>query len=218
MKTRVRSVMQVLLYVAAGVMVGIAAVAACGGPMNRADAGNGTDAGGGVCCTGPIEVQQPISVTVDDTTPIDVTVTNAVPLDVTLPSPLPVVVSRPTFKGITTAVFDGGGGWPAMNAACDLSFPGSRVCTDHDLMSTFPAPVPGADAWMVMMPTGSDTSNGLSTSWGGLASCCNANANCSAGAALFTYSGATNGYIVTAAGAFDTATCNITRPAACCGY
>jgi hypothetical protein len=222
MSTRMRKVSQVALLLAAGAAIGIAAVAACGGPMNRADAGNGTDAGGGggVCCTGPVEIQQPISVTVDDTTPIDVNITNTIPVDVTLPSPLMVAIAVPTFKGVTTAVFDGAGGWDTMNASCSLSFPGSRVCTDRDLMNTYPAPVPGTDAWMVTLPYAMSAGN-PAPSWGGWADTGLSTANCATSfepRIFSTAAGGGNTYVITASGDFDSRSCMDLHPAACCGY
>jgi hypothetical protein len=189
--------------------------------MNRADAGNGTDAGGagGVCCTGPVEIQQPISVTVDDTTPIDVNITNTIPVDVTLPSPLPVSTTIPTFKGVTTAVFDGAGGWPTMNASCDLTFPGARVCTDRDLMNTYPAPAPGADAWMVAT-LGTNTSNGAQPFWGGWSppSTSTGSINCGGVSSRIFEETSGSSFVVTASGDFDVRLCASMHPAACCGY
>jgi hypothetical protein len=200
-----------------GVLAGISSVVACGGP-DRADAGAGTDSGTPTgCCdacsctiTDPLTLQGTVDVNVTNPTPIDVTVTNPVPA---------APAARPGFVGLTTAVFDGAGGFAVMNASCNVEYPGSRMCSSTVILDSYPAPEPLADAWVWSRIVAASPSISLNEI--GQASTSNPSyGNCSSslGSAFGSASATFDGTIITAAGDVHLWSCNSTLPVACCGY
>lgn len=132
----------------------------------------------------------------------------------------PAVAAPNHYLGVTTTTLRGDAGMPAMNAACEADYGLARMCTETQIMTSVPALVPGANAWI--LPQASQImSNNVWLSVGGslvytsLASyfACNAGA----GTAAFTDSyGSTLSF--NADGSFNAATsCNTTMAVACCG-
>ncbi len=160
----------VLLVLGAGFFGGVVFVMACGnGPdeVEALDAGQGGGADDCQCIvSGPIAIEEPVTVTGAVSVPEPVTVTGTValadqPVSVTVSGqPIDVnaaidpsvplrVIHGADFKGVTTTPRSGTAGWATLNADCDAAFPGSRTCTDQEILNTFPGPTPGTDSWVL---------------------------------------------------------------------
>jgi len=136
----------------------------------------------------PVEVQEPLEVALPD--PLPVQVVN--------PSP-PSAPSRIQIVGVTAATYVGGeigGPWGA-NQACHAEFPGSRMCTNREVVQSLP-PFPVIDpllgAWV------DDTVR------------VNSRENCN----WWTYSSGISGAIILADGSAFLGECTVERAIACC--
>ncbi len=60
---------------------------------------------------------------------------------------------NPTYVGITSTQRTCDVGLAQLNEDCDTEYPGSRLCTDQWILNSFPAPVPGENAYILFVPT-----------------------------------------------------------------
>lgn len=117
------------------------------------------------------------------------------------------------YIGTTSSVFAGNAGFSTFNTACETEFPNTRVCVDMEIFSTIPAPIPGADAWMITSPHLVDQ-----TSWYNPLGQSGSQPNCIDGPQrLFRGSSGVTLYI-DSIGETRQGLCTDQRAVACCGY
>jgi len=127
--------------------------------------------------------------------------------------------SAPVFQGFSSGTVDGAGGIIGMQAACDTSFSGSKICSSVEFTnSTYKQVSLSGTAWLLPVlqrTTGSSSSSddGFTTDQGsGYSSATDRPER------VFTCNGATryNGLTVSSTGGFDSESCGTARPVACC--
>lgn len=162
---------------------------------------------------GTVTVAEPVAVTLPDA-PIRCIIDN----NGNQQGPLRGTLQGATYKGATEIARDGGVGMGRLNADCHAAFPGSRICTDQEILfNSFPVPTVQTDAWIFMRSVGGGHS-GIQTTqtiagriWDGRLL---TNQNCR----LFQdRTGNYSGIVFTAAGSLGNTPCDQERVAACCG-
>ncbi len=127
--------------------------------------------------------------------------------------------SAPVFQGFSSGTVDGAGGIRGMQAACDASFSGSKICTSVEFTnSTYKQVSLSGTAWLLPVlqrTTGSSSSSddGFTTDQGsGYSSATDRPER------VFTCNGVTryNGLTVSSTGGFDSESCGTARAVACC--
>jgi hypothetical protein len=229
----------VLLVLGAGFLGGVVFVVACGtGPddVEAHDAGQGGGAEDCQCTvSGPIAVEQPVTVIGEVSVSDAVTVTGIVELDnqpvsvIVSGQPIDVnaaidpnvplrVIHGADFKGVTSTPRAGTAGWGTFNADCDAAFPGSRTCTDDEILNTFPGPVPGSDSWVLWTTRAAyDDGNPHMFNAFGVAVATDT-MNCSDHNSPSPFSvGGGEGFLLTTQGNFAKSDCQNMHVVACCG-
>ena len=56
--------------------------------------------------------------------------------------------AQPRYLGVTETARVGDRGYGTMNGDCEALWPRSRMCTDVQILNTYPAPSPAAEAWV----------------------------------------------------------------------
>jgi hypothetical protein len=143
----------------------------------------------------------------------------AITLDKLSPSVVTLIsqqssASRPQFVGFSTDTFDGSQGVITYTRACQLDYPGSRMCTTEEFLSTTDYPIVDSSAfgWIRPVVTAayvSTTSNIVDVSGFSadvLASSCNGWRATSA-----------HGLYVDGKGRLSNETCEAIMPVSCCG-
>ena len=127
--------------------------------------------------------------------------------------------SAPVFQGFSSGTVDGAGGIRGMQAACDASFSGSKICTSVEFTnSTYKQVSLSGTAWLLPVlqrTTGSSSSSddGFTTDQGsGYSSATDRPER------VFTCNGVTrySGLTVSSTGGFDSESCGTARAVACC--
>ena len=129
--------------------------------------------------------------------------------------------SAPVFQGFSSGTVDGAGGIRGMQAACDASFSGSKICTSVEFSnSTYKQLSLSGSAWLLpvlQQTTGSSSSadEGFTTDQGsGYTSASDRPDR------VFTCSAYSDtrqeGLTVSSTGGFDTESCGTARAVACC--
>jgi len=160
-----------------------------------------------------VTVDEPVAVTLPDE-PVRCIIEN----NGNQQGPLRGTLQGATYKGATQTLRAGNAGIGTLNADCHTAFPGSRICTDQEILfNSFPVPTLQADAWIFMRSMGggySDTRTSMTnvgSLWEGRLQ---AHQNCQ----LFATSAASfYGMIFTTSGSLGSAQCDQERVVACCG-
>lgn len=121
------------------------------------------------------------------------------------------------YVGITATARLGNEGLPQMNADCEALYGDARVCRDVEVFRTIPAPVPGADAWVIAAITAGDASGYCYTPVGAQVRCTSP-PNCVGSYGLFEDTLGSS-MLLTADGNYSGAQgCAVSRVVACCAY
>jgi hypothetical protein len=121
------------------------------------------------------------------------------------------------YVGTSTDTVAGGDGLKGLNDACEADFGRSRVCTDTEIMASFPFPTPTTDAWVLMTVAAYDgTSTDIWMNTLGMSTYDRPNCSGYAGAGPFTGTGSYS-LLVTTNGEFDGyGDCSTAYAVACC--
>jgi hypothetical protein len=162
---------------------------------------------------GTVTVDEPVAITLPDA-PIRCIIEN----NGNQQGPLRGTLQGATYKGATQTLRAGNAGIGTLNADCHTAFPGSRICTDQEILfNSFPVPTMQTDAWIFMRSVGGGHSGVQTTQtnagriWDGRLL---TNQNCR----LFQdRSQIYSGIVFTVAGSLGSAQCDEERVVACCG-
>ena len=132
--------------------------------------------------------------------------------------------SAPVFQGFSSGTVDGSGGIRGMQAACDTSFSGSKICTSAEFTSsTYKQVSLSGTAWLlpVLQPTSAGVENSSSGTDGFVTDQGSGyTANNNNPERVFTCSAYSDtrqsGLTVSSTGGFASESCDTARPVACC--
>ncbi len=206
-----------------GLMIGVAGttafIVACDNGPNNAKAQS--EESSNCTCTfadQTLSLEEPITVNGTVAVQEPVTVDGTVSLG---QQPIEVRISSPKFLGITDVERAGDEGFGTLNNDCNDAYPGSRMCTDIQLINSFPAPQPSNGAYVLMtvaalsVYTINDTPISLTVGTYGHIS--TNGMNCIANDGLFATTSGT-ALVLRPSGNMGRTGCGTSNRTACCGY